>query len=82
MKNLNLGYWNCGSGILNKLDLIKDIISVNKLDILFISETNIGEFYGLNLLNISGFDISLPYHQQHQNQEYWLTQNLETDLNK
>lgn len=61
---INIGYWNCASGILNKLDLIKEIIQTNELDIFFVSESDIGEYFDLSLLQIQGFDIILPYEQQ------------------
>ena len=61
---LNIGYWNCASGIVNKLDIIKDLIQTNELYILFVSESDIREFFDLSLIQIQGFDIILPYTQQ------------------
>jgi len=57
--SLKTFYWNCGSGLLRKIDFVKDLIHENNLDILFIAEADIrlGDDYGC--LSIDGFDIIL-----------------------
>ena len=55
-KKQNIGYWNCASGILNKLEYTKDMIKENELAIFFVSESDIGEHFDLILLLITGYD--------------------------
>ena len=60
---MKIVYWNCASGIINKMDLIKEMTSTYKLNLLFISASNIGEHSDLQLINIDGYETLLPYKQ-------------------
>jgi len=56
--NKNILYWNCASGIFNKIDVIKFKIQEQKPDVFFISEADLNEKMDLNLLGISEFTLA------------------------
>jgi len=56
---LRINYWNCGSGILKKFDLIKEMIVDNNLDMFFVSECEIRFDLDLSCLSIMGYKVVL-----------------------
>jgi len=57
--SLNILYWNCGSGLLRKLDFIKSIITEQDLDAFFIAEADVRSGFDLGCLSITGYDTVL-----------------------
>jgi len=49
-------WWNCGGGLLSKIDFIKNYIKTNKPFLLFISEAEIRP-ENINLAQINGYDL-------------------------
>jgi len=56
---LRIFYWNCASGLIRKLDFIKDLIAENNLDAIFIAESEIRSNFDLSLLSLDGYDLVL-----------------------
>jgi len=51
-----VSYWNCASGLLKKLDVIKNQIKSKKIDLFFVAESEISVDYDCNFLNIQGYE--------------------------
>jgi len=54
--SLKIFYWNCGSGLLRKLDFIKYVILENHLDAFFISEAEVASNFDTGCLSVTGYD--------------------------
>jgi len=54
---LKVQYWNCGSGILRKLDFIKEQVRENNLDLFFISEAEIKSNSNIECLNMPDYKV-------------------------
>lgn len=54
---LKINYWNCGSGLLKKLDLVKEMIDENKIDIFFIAEAEVRLEFDLGCLSHDGYNL-------------------------
>jgi len=55
----NVIYWNCASGLVKKLDFVKDKFISKDTDILFVSEVEITDKWDRSFLEINGFDLHL-----------------------
>jgi len=53
---LKIFYWNCGSGLVRKLDFIFDLIRVNNVDVFFVSEADFSIEQNPQVLNIDGYE--------------------------
>ena len=58
--------WNCSLGLLRKVDLVKIMLTENKLDLLFLQETEIKQNTPIQALQITGYNLELSptYGQQ------------------
>jgi len=60
MTSLKIATWNVCLGAFHKINLIKDHINREKLDILMLNEAEISVSHDLNLFKISGFELVTP----------------------
>jgi len=57
--SLKVCYWNCGSGLLKKIDFVRDQIVGKNVDAFFIAESEIKKESDLDCLNIQNYNIHL-----------------------
>ena len=56
-KQLIISTWNVCNGLLNKVDYVKDLLTENNIDILFLQETEVHKNTNTDLLGIPGYTI-------------------------
>jgi len=54
---LKIYYWNCCSGLLRKIDFIKDLLISNNVDIFFIGEAELRSESHLGCLSVEGYEL-------------------------
>jgi len=54
----NITYWNCGSGLIGKWQIIKDHILTNKCDAFFLAEADIKSGQQLQVFDIQGYNFA------------------------
>jgi len=54
----NIIYWNCASGIFNKIDIIKHKLTEHKPDVLILAEADLNLNMNLKVLEISGYNFA------------------------
>ena len=57
--SLKVASWNCTLGLINKIDVVETILNVNKIDVLFLQETEIKQTTPINQLKIPKYNLEL-----------------------
>jgi len=57
--SLKVCYWNCGAGLLKKIDFVRELIAGKNVDAFFIAESEIKGDVDLGCLNIQNYNIHL-----------------------
>jgi len=60
MTSIKIATWNICLGMFNKIQLIKEQLYRESLDVLFLNETEINEKHDQKLMKIEGYDLIIP----------------------
>ena len=58
---LKIATWNICLGMFRKMNMIKQIIHKNQIDILFLNETDIKEHHDMSMLQLKDYDLQIIF---------------------